>query len=63
MDDPDFIDFMMEGGYPLLFPEDFGEYQCPKCGHVTKSGDKVAWVDAEKKTFKCPECGEVIKIL
>jgi len=58
----DIIDFMFDGGYPVIFPEDFGEYECPKCRYFTKEGDKFEWVE-EDKIFKCPECGEGIQIL
>ena len=62
MSDPDFIDFMMGGGHYLLFPEDFGEYDCPNCGRRIVPGDKVEWVDEGNNIIKCPECGEEIEI-
>ncbi|OGX34634.1 MAG: hypothetical protein A3C36_07770 [Omnitrophica WOR_2 bacterium RIFCSPHIGHO2_02_FULL_52_10] len=62
MTDPDFIDFMMEGGHYLLFPEDFGDYQCPNCGREITEGDQVEWADQKKKIIKCPDCGQEIEV-
>ena len=62
MIDEDFIDFMMTGGHYLLFPEDFGEYECLGCGYVVHEGDKVEVVNATEQIIKCPECGQEIEI-
>jgi DNA-directed RNA polymerase subunit RPC12/RpoP len=63
MKDPDFFDFMLEGGYDLLFPDDEDEnYECPHCGRIIEGNEKVEWIDKKNKIFKCPECGEEVKI-
>lgn len=64
MDDPDFLDFMMEGGYVfLLFPDDeAGSFKCSFCGRVIQGNEKVVWIDKNEKKFKCPGCGEKIDI-
>lgn len=63
MMNPDFWDFMMEGGYDLLFPDDNGQtFKCPLCGAVVSGDQKVEWIDKKEGKFKCPECGEEIRI-
>ncbi len=62
MSEPDFWDFVFEGGYDLLFPEDEDNtYQCSSCKQIIKGDEKVKWIDKEKTIFECPKCGEVIK--
>lgn len=63
MENPDFWDFMLEGGYDLLFPDDEDDtVECESCGRVIKGSEKVEWVDKERRIFKCPECKENIEI-
>lgn len=63
MEDPDFWDFMLEGGYDLLFPDDKDDtVKCENCGRTIKGSEKVGWVDKEKKIYKCPNCGSKVKI-
>lgn len=57
MKDPDFFDFMTEGGDELLNTE-----ECPRCGVVIYLDQKIEWVDQAKRIAKCPECGEEVKI-
>ena len=65
MDKPDFIDFMVEGGHYLLFPKDFGDYECTGCGHIIAPGDRVElpeWADEHRNIIKCPHCGREIEV-
>lgn len=63
MTGPDFEDFMLGGGWDLLFPDEFEDnYTCPFCGRVIQGREKVEWVDKNLGIFKCPECGEEITI-
>lgn len=57
MADPDFWDFMMEGGDELLNTE-----VCPHCGDVIYLDQKIEWIEEDKKIAKCPSCGEQVKI-
>lgn len=57
MDNPDFFDFMIEGGDELMNTE-----ACPHCGEVIYLDQKIEWVDKDKKTAKCPKCGGEVKI-
>ena len=60
---PDFWDFMMEGGYDLLFPDDDEQtFKCPFCRALISGDQKVEWIDKKSGKFKCPECGEEINI-
>jgi predicted RNA-binding Zn-ribbon protein involved in translation (DUF1610 family) len=60
---PELWDFIMEGGYELLFPEDEERsYQCPYCGRIINGDEKVRWLDRMKTIFQCPECEEKIEI-
>ena len=63
MPDPDFWDFVMEGGWALLFPDDLEEsVECFSCKRIIKGNEEVEWVDKKKKAFKCPNCGDVLEI-
>lgn len=58
----DFWDFVMTGGYELLFPDDEGkQLECQFCGRVIKGDEKVEWVDKLKGILKCPDCGEQLE--
>jgi len=57
MPNPDFWDFMMEGGDELLNTE-----PCPHCGDVIYLDQKIEWIDKDKKIAKCPSCGGEVKI-
>ncbi len=57
MKDPDFFDFMMEGGDELLNSE-----LCPKCGDAIYLDQAIEWADEEKGICICPHCGEKVKI-
>lgn len=57
MNDPDFFDFMIEGGDELLNTE-----ECPHCGEVIYLDQKIEWVDEENKIAKCHKCGADVKI-
>lgn len=60
---PDFWDFMLEGGYDLLFPDDEDEtYECPFCNRVIMGSEKVEWKDKKDRIFLCPECKREIRI-
>lgn len=62
MEDPNFWDFVLEGGWELLFPEDEeGSIECSACGRVIRGNEKVEWTDKKKKTFKCPNCKDLIQ--
>ena len=58
MIDPDFEDFVLDGGYDLLFDVDV---QCPHCDRIIASNERVEWVDKQKNIFKCPECNRRIE--
>jgi predicted RNA-binding Zn-ribbon protein involved in translation (DUF1610 family) len=63
MQEPEFWDFVMEGGYDLLFPDDEDkEFECPHCQTVIAGSEKVEWIDRKKRVFKCPECEEEISL-
>ena len=57
MKDPDFWDFMMEGGDELLNSE-----VCTHCGDVVYLDQKIEWIDEENKIAKCPKCGKEVKV-
>ena len=57
MPEPDFWDFMMEGGEELLNTQ-----ECPHCGGVIYLDQDIEWVDGERRITKCPNCGEKIEI-
>lgn len=57
MFNPEFWDFMIEGGDELLNSE-----VCPHCGAVIYLDQKIEWVDEGKRIAKCQKCGEKIKI-
>ena len=57
MDDPDFFDFMIEGGDELL-----NSALCLKCGDAIYLDQAIEWVDEEKRVCICPHCGEKVKI-
>lgn len=57
MSNPDFWDFMMEGGDELLNSE-----ECPHCGYIIYFDEKIEWLDKQQKICKCPQCGKEIKI-
>lgn len=58
MNNPDFEDFMLDGGFDLLFDDEDGEIQCPYCDRIIKGNEQVEWIDKREGIFKCPECGE-----
>lgn len=63
MKEPDFWDFMMEGGYDLLFPDDEeNSFKCSFCGRIIQDSERVEWLDKSEKKLKCPECGETLEI-
>jgi predicted Zn finger-like uncharacterized protein len=56
VDDPDFLDFMMEGGDDLM-----NSHQCPHCNqwfHV----DEAEEVEGNPDTVICPHCSKKIKV-
>ena len=55
--DPDFFDFMIEGGDELLNSE-----VCLHCGEVIYLDREIEWTGKDKKTAKCPKCGGEIEI-
>jgi NAD-dependent SIR2 family protein deacetylase len=55
--DPDFFDFMIEGGDELLNTE-----ACPHCGGVIYLDQKIEWIDKDSGIAKCPSCGGEVKI-
>jgi len=57
MPEPDFWDFMIEGGDELL-----NSQECPHCGKVIHLDQDIEWIDEEKRIAKCPNCGEEVKI-
>jgi len=57
MPNPDFWDFIMEGGDELLNTQ-----QCPRCGEVIYLDEGIEWIDEKEKIAKCPNCGEEVKI-
>ncbi|PIU40788.1 MAG: hypothetical protein COS99_08700 [Candidatus Omnitrophica bacterium CG07_land_8_20_14_0_80_42_15] len=57
MPDPDFFDFMIEGGDDLQNSE-----ACPHCGNVIYLDQKIEWIDKDKRIAKCPNCGGEVKI-
>ena len=58
-----FFDFVLEGGWDLLFPDDDEmSYECPFCRKVLTGKEKVEWIDRKNKIFKCPHCNKVIKM-
>ena len=57
MDNPDFFDFMTEGGDELLNSE-----ECPHCGKIIHLDKDIDWVDKERRICKCPHCADEIKI-
>lgn len=60
---PDFWDFMLDGGYDLLFPDDEdNKYKCPFCLETVNGSDKVEWLNKDHTRFKCPNCGEICVI-
>ncbi len=57
MSDPDFFDFMMEGGDELLNSE-----LCPHCHNVIYLDQNIEWIDKDNKIAKCPSCGAKVKV-
>jgi len=57
MEDPDFFDFMIEGGDELMNSE-----VCICCGDVIYLDQEIVWIDKNKRIAKCPGCGEQVKI-
>ena len=53
MANPDFWDFMIEGGDELLNSE-----VCPHCGAVIYLDLKIEWVDKDNNICKCSNCGK-----
>jgi len=51
MDDPDFFDFLIEGGDELLNTE-----RCPHCGATIYLDQRIEWTDESRRTCKCPSC-------
>ncbi len=64
MEDPNFEDFILEGGWDLLlFPGDENKsLECSFCGRRVQSGEQVEWPDKKEGKFKCPDCGEELEI-
>jgi len=56
MSNPDFWDFILEGGDELLNSE-----ECPHCGYIFYLDEKIEWFDKQQKVCKCPQCGKEIK--
>ena len=44
MSEPDFWDFMIEGGDELL-----NSQQCPRCGQLIYLDQDIEWIDDEEK--------------
>jgi len=61
MPDPDFWDFILEGGYDLLFSEEEGRVECPSCHHEIQQ-NRVEWVDEDEGVLECPGCNTKIKV-
>lgn len=57
MVNPDFFDFMIEGGDELMNTE-----ACPHCGEVIYLDQVIEWVDKGKRIVKCPGCRGEVKI-
>jgi len=57
MSEPDFWDFMMEGGDKLLNAQ-----ERPYCGGVIYLDQGIEWVEGERRIAKCSNCGEEVKI-
>jgi len=57
MPEPDFWDFMIEGGDELLNTQ-----ECPHCGEIFYLDENIEWIDEEEKIAECPNCGEEVKI-
>ncbi len=53
--DPDFFDFMIEGGDELLNQE-----ECPHCGETFDIDEAEPGETPDK--VKCPHCGKVVEI-
>ena len=63
MTSPDLWDFMLEGGYELLFPEEEEVVAvCPYCDYEIMGGETVEVADKKKKLAKCPGCGKEMKL-
>ena len=63
IDDADLWDFMMDGSFDVLFPDDENaSYMCPFCGTIINGGDEVVWIDRENSIFKCPVCEKNIEM-
>lgn len=65
MNFPTFWDFLMEGGYDLLFEnEETGEkqFKCPSCGRFLTKHDKIEYISESEKLFKCPYCDEPMEV-
>lgn len=60
MPEPDFFDFMLEGGYDLIF-DDNDEFECLHCGYMI-TPEEVDTFDKDFGTIKCPSCGEEIEL-
>jgi len=60
MPDPDFWDFVLEGGYDLLFSEE-GGVECPSCSQKIQR-EEVEWLDEDEGVFECPGCNTKIKV-
>ena len=60
---PDFEDFILEGGWDLLFSEGEGkDYRCPHCRYVIKGSEEVRWIDKLKGILYFPECDGKIEL-
>ena len=62
---PTFWDFLMEGGYGLLFNDEetnAKQFICPNCGKKLTQTDKIECIDEVEKIFKCPFCDESIEL-
>jgi NAD-dependent SIR2 family protein deacetylase len=57
MSDPDFWDFILEGGDELINSE-----ACQHCGSVIYLDQHIEWIDEVNKIVKCPKCGKQVQI-
>lgn len=66
---PDFEDFLLEGGWEFVFPDDSAtkhrrtgkEFECPHCRYII-TPEEVDTFDKEFGTIECPSCGKEIEL-
>jgi len=56
VDDPDFLDFMMEGGDELM-----NSHQCPHCNQWFHT-DEAEEAEGKPDTVICPHCSKKVPI-